>query len=290
MRPFTALGALCLLTAGVAGCGADATSDRTDTGADPAAARTRHVADSWRGSEAEARWREGFFPLDEAVQPPKGGFRGTDQLAFEARNFTVRGALSPKGDQGWVYRDGSTLRVTVMSPKDAYGSLNAYGEPKGAPLEVTAIQRGEMTVLTNQGMARVPAWLYTIKGYDTPLKQLAARPSKPPRNPVKRLDSDRDRIGVEPVSGLTTASANGRTLTVKVQHSCEASPAVDVLETRDSVVLTGWGIGAKKGALCHSIILDQPVTVTLDRPVGNRVLLDAYSGAPLSYNGWDNSE
>ncbi|MEU6012213.1 hypothetical protein [Streptomyces sp. NPDC047453] len=56
-----------------------------------------------------------------------------------------------------------------------------------------------------------------------------------------------------------------------------------VLETDGSVVLSTSVVGTKEGP-CTADLLGEMVTVKLDRPLGDRVLLDAFTGRPVP--GW----
>ncbi|WDV30833.1 hypothetical protein OIM90_03930 [Streptomyces sp. AD16] len=74
-------------------------------------------------------------------------------------------------------------------------------------------------------------------------------------------------------------------MTVVASHgACDDGPAVEALETRDSVVLSGSVKGEEPGN-CTKQAIEQRVTVKLERPVGERVLLDAHTGQPLPYAG-----
>ncbi|MFF0399559.1 hypothetical protein ACFYSJ_27915 [Streptomyces sp. NPDC005248] len=64
--------------------------------------------------------------------------------------------------------------------------------------------------------------------------------------------------------------------------ACDDGPAVDVLETGGTVVLSASVVGTKDGP-CTSQLLAKEVTVKLDRPVGDRVLLDAFTGRPVPH-------
>ncbi|MGW0703311.1 hypothetical protein ACWD0A_29185 [Streptomyces sp. NPDC002867] len=57
---------------------------------------------------------------------------------------------------------------------------------------------------------------------------------------------------------------------------------MDVLETRGSVVLSA-SVKSPKTGDCSTQAKKKHVTVKLDRPVYDRVLLDAYTGRPVPY-------
>ncbi|MFJ5216817.1 hypothetical protein ACIP98_19120 [Streptomyces sp. NPDC088354] len=282
MRSFALLGVLCLFTMGSAGCG-------TTVGADAAAPRMRQVADAWKGTEAARAWREGYYPLEDAVRLPDGAFHNEeDKLAYLHRNFTLRRALpgstARHGHIRWT--SGASLPATIMTARQAYETLDRDDDGPGAgdaPLTVTEAVLGTTTLNTSRGPARVPAWLFTLDGYDTPLKRVAVAPSKPPRAPVRSLSEGTD--SGSPLYGLRSVAEDGRSVTVGAAHgACDDGPTVDVLETRDSVVLSGGVRGVDDGPCTMQLLVD-PVTVRLDRPLGGRLLLDAFTGAPVTMTG-----
>jgi hypothetical protein len=272
---------------GATGCGqetapgGDEVGDRTPT----ATNRARQVSDAWAGSEAARLWRQGYFPLDESVQLPEGGFRDkADERAYVTQNFALRGSLpkSPpqKGEVRW--RSGGSLTVPVTAVQTAYEKL-ARGSNSGPRLTVTGARLGEMTVFTSRGQATVPAWHFTLDGYDTPLKRVAVSPSKLPRPPIKAKSLQEASDALWPLAGLTTMSQDDRTVGLVAHHgSCDDGPSVDVLETEDNVVLSA-SIRNRSDGPCTDDLHMKKVTVKLDRPVGDRMLLDAFTGRPVPY-------
>lgn len=269
--------------AAVSGCGSQKATVSGDT--DVLTDRARQVAKAWDGSAAAAAWRAGYYPMGEAVQLPQGGLRSqADKQAYENRNFVLRGELpgtGPKhGKVTWV-GDGEIARPLV-SVDESYRTLvstHVSGEPH---LTVTGAELGEMTIATSRGPATVPAWLFTLDGYATPLKQAAAEPSKRPPSPIKAA---RDIPGY-PLNRLIRITDDGRSVTVVALHGvCDDGAEVDVLETRGSVVLSATVKGHEDGSTCTKQARMQQVTVKLERSVGDRVLLDARTGQPVPYKG-----
>lgn len=281
MRPFTLLGVVCLLTVGSLGCGTEPAGD--DVGADTITPRMRQVAKAWKGSDAARAWRAGFYPLEDVVRLPEGAFHnGADKLAYLSGNFTLRGPLPGAADRRGRIRwtNGESLPATITTARQAYETLDGADGGDGDPLVVTKATLGQMTLRTSRGPARVPAWLFTLDGYDTPLTYVAVGSSKLPRAPVPPLSQATDNGS--PLHGLQSVAADGRSVTVRVGHgACDDGPAVDVLETGDSVVLAGTVRGANDGP-CTAQLLVDPVTVRLDRPLGERLLLDAFTGKPVT--------
>ncbi|MER6313304.1 hypothetical protein ABT237_05990 [Streptomyces sp. NPDC001581] len=246
--------------------------------------RMEQVAAAWEGSAALRQWREGFHPLGEQDWQPPGGFRsGEDKAAYIGKSFVLRTelpvTLPPATPVRWP--DGSTLTLPLQSAAQAYGEIDE--DPDRAPaLTVTGVRFGETTVRTSRGPARVPAWLFTVEGYETPLARIAVAPQEFPKPPIEPLGTFDG--GTAPL--LAHTAAPGATeLTVQAGHgSCDGGVAVDVLEGADTVVLAGRilpGVEPGQGGGCDAVMHTQSVTVTPARPVGARLLVDAATGAPL---------
>jgi hypothetical protein len=276
-------------TGAVAGCGSEKAGGsrsevRDGDQAPESEARARQVADAWDGSEAAEAWSKGYYPMGEAVQLPENAFRDdADKRAYMTQNFVLRGELpaTPYKDGQVKWESGGSLTLPLMGARKAYETLGR-GSNAGPHLTVTAAELGEMTLATSRGPATVPAWLFILEGYDTPLKRVALSPSKLPEPPIKpagQVPTDE----LAPLDRLVEVAANGRSVTVVATHgSCDDGPAVDVLETGGSVVLSASVVGTKDGP-CTADLRGEKVTVTLDRPVGDRVLLDAFTGRPVPH-------
>ncbi|MFD5818275.1 hypothetical protein [Streptomyces sp. NPDC127038] len=270
-----------LAAASTLGCGDAATpgGDRAVVGTE----RAREVAAAWTGSEAARVWRQGYYPLGDAVQLPDKAFHDdNDKHAYITGNFRLEaplpGTTKPEGEVRWS--DGRSLTLPLTTARSAYDEL-ARGGNSGPSLRVTGARLGTMTLLTSRGTATVPAWLFTIKGYDTPLKRVAVTPGKLPRPPIGPVRKQTAALG--PLGGFEAVAGNGRTLTVRADHgACDDGPAVDVLETQDSVVLSASIRGVSDGP-CTSELRTEKVTVKLRGPFGRRILLDAFTGRPVPY-------
>ncbi|MFB6784645.1 hypothetical protein ACFCX0_47225 [Streptomyces sp. NPDC056352] len=283
-RSLSLLAAAALSAAGlgaVSGCGG-----QEDAGGDTAvmAHRARKVARAWDGSTAAAAWRVGYHPMGEVAQLPRGGLRSqADKRAYQDHNFVLRGTLPDTGPKDgrvtWI--GGGSLTRQLAGAVESYKTL-AGGRTGGKPhLTVTGAKLGEMSVATSRGPAVVPAWLFTLNGYVSPLKQAAVIPSPLPRPPIGRA------YGVPgyPLNQLVQIAAGGRSVTVVALHgACDDGPVVAVLETRGSVVLSGSVKHRKDdGGHCTKQARLQQVTVKLARPVGDRVVVDAHTGQPVPY-------
>ncbi|CAM5248233.1 hypothetical protein [Streptomyces coeruleorubidus] len=271
-----------------AGCGT-AEAGRTEPAPSPRSKdRAHRVAEAWDGSRAAAQWRAGYHPVAPVVQLPAGGLRDdADRRAYATGTFDLKAPLpSARGKSGRVtWKDGGSLTRPLVAAERAYRALDGNSAP-GPRLTVTKAESGDMTVLTSRGPATVPAWLFTLEGYATPLKTAAVNPSEVPKSPVAPLGQDVPTDVLAPLGGLTKVAEDGRSVTVVAHHgSCDDGPVVTALETRGSVVLSASVTGTDDGP-CTSDLRGEKVTVKLDRPVGDRVVLDAFTGRPVPYTEW----
>ncbi|MEV0905630.1 hypothetical protein [Streptomyces hokutonensis] len=246
--------------------------------------RAREVADAWPGSAAAAAWSRGYYPTADTTQPPESGWHSeADERAFESGTIVRSGKLPTTAiTQGKVaWRSGSTLSRPLMEPNTAYQSFAHYSS-KGPRLTVTGVKLGETTITTNRGTATVPAWLFTLDGYDAPLKQVAVTPSKLPEPPIGRAPQG-SAGGLWSIARLAGTAADGRSLTVRATHgACDDGPVVNVLETDESIVLYASVTGARSGP-CTAQLIEQNVRVELRQPLADRVVLDALTARPVPY-------
>ena len=246
--------------------------------------RARQVADAWRGSAAAMAWSRGYHPMADAVQLPESGWHGkADEQAYRAKNFLLRAALPTaapeRGKVEWA--KGTTLARPLWGARKAYRSF-AVNDVEGPRLTVTGAKLGGTTIATSRGPATVPAWLFTLEGYDTPLKRVAVTPSTLPRSPVAEAPQG-SAGGLNAIPVLIATAKDGRSVTVRATHgACDDGPVVRALETAGSVVLYASVTGARSGP-CTADMLARNVTVKLREPLGHRVLLDALTGRPVPY-------
>lgn len=269
--------------AAVSSCASQKAAAGGDT--DALADRARQVAAAWDGSDAAAAWRAGYYPMGEVVQLPRGGLRSqADKQAYENQSFVLRGELPSTGpkDGQVTWTGDESVTLPLVGADESYKALAGAridGEPH---LTVTGAKLGKMTMATSRGQATVPAWLFTLDGYATPLKQAAVVPSKLPKPPIKAA---REIPGL-PLNRLVKIAEDGRSVVVVALHRvCDEEPEVDVLETRGSVVLSAAAKNPGGGGKCTKQARMQQVTVKVSRPVGDRVLLDARTGQPVPYKG-----
>ncbi|MEV6107720.1 hypothetical protein AB0M28_23910 [Streptomyces sp. NPDC051940] len=287
MPRFRAPAALCALAAAVllvTGCGGKLPDPGGTEGFGAAVdpdARMREVAAAWEGTEVARNWRDGYYPLGEAEVLPEGAWRnGDDKIAHLERRFVLRGPQPPKPPARAEIRwdDGKALQTAVLPVESLY-PLAEEGSGGTKPLVITRVELGEIPMATSRGPARVPAWLLTVEGYATPIQRSAVDASDHPEAPVKALDG---WDSLEEVRNVRPYSADSRTLTVDVLHgACDKGPRAYLLETGRTVVVRG-DVESRDPGPCEASLHSTPVTVELTAPVGDRILLDAVTGLPLS--------
>ncbi|WP_416956276.1 hypothetical protein [Streptomyces sp. Agncl-13] len=278
LAPF--LGA-CLLT----GCGdSPHTADSQAISLPKQEKRARQVADAWRGSASATAWNEGYYPMGDAVQIPESGWHSkADERAYATKNFVLRGSLpTTTPDHGTVeWGSRNTLPRPLWGAQQAYRSF-ALNQSDGPQLTVTGARLGTTTITTSRGPATVPAWLFTLKGYDTPLKRVAVTPSKLPKSPIGQVEQGAAG-GLRSITRLAETAMDDRSITVKATHgACDDGPVVKALESEENVVLYASIKGAQSGP-CNASMTEQSVKVELRRSLGDRTLLDALTGQPVPY-------
>lgn len=302
---------------GLAGC-AGTNGSGTDPGAEPPdsdvaaafAERAEVVAEAWRQNVATGAWRDGFVPLQELTVPPANGFADdAAKYAFMAGRYAADVPLPDAVPAPGTIRfpDGATLSVPLVSARDAYDALDQGDEPcRVAPavpppadhtpsgpdqvtstmaphvcaeLTVTGVTLGETRLRTSRGEATVPAWLFTLAGTTEPVARVAVAPSAVHEIPTPSLPDSPH------VPGLVTAqhldSVDGATLVYQLGvGACDYDIQPLVHETPEVVVVAG-SVRTKPG-VCTAMLKMEPVRVTLAEPLGDRVVVDAGTGVPLT--------
>ncbi|GGZ94732.1 hypothetical protein GCM10010329_15230 [Streptomyces spiroverticillatus] len=254
------------------------------------APRMRAVAKAWEGSAALTAMQRGFHPLARfRTTVPPGGLRSAaDRTAHLKGAYVVAGELPdtrPQPRATWP--DGTTRKAATLTAREAVEFLGeGSNDPDGGhTLKVTGARLGTTEVATSRGPTRVPAWLFTVAGYDAPFTYPAlAAPTFPdsPIAPLPRLyGADAAATG-----GPGSVTVEGRTLTVTVTHgSCTGPSAVKALESGDTVVLAVSVLPRKRprgpDEGCDLALRHSRATVELARPVGDRILLEAQQGIPV---------
>jgi hypothetical protein len=225
---------------------------------------------------------------NDNVNAPSGGFSDDDyKMAF------LDGSIITPTD--FPAGPASADRLPVMSAAEAFGLLQ--GQPAKVPtgdmtLDVTSIDFGTGLFQTDRGVRRLPAWLFQFQGVQDPAEVLAISPAA--------LFSPR-QVGDRESTVAATLGPNDRTLTVSFAGApagngpCDASYAMGVAESKTVVAVWVHGVVTKRPAkptstdvtnttipvACALPAYPRHLTTGLPGPLGNRVVVDAFSLAAV---------
>jgi hypothetical protein len=194
---------------------------------------------------------------------------------------------APDGVVTWP--GGSSMKVPVLSETRTFSELTSSKECPSCvttPLDVTAASPATLAVATSRGIAEVPAWAFTLKGVSGPVIQAALPPASyvtPGRNgspsAARLAPLGKAFTGAE----LGAVSADGRTLTLQLFGSpCDATWGGLATEAGGAVVIGGWEVDPNPNAPCAAVGVGFSTTVRLPAPVGDRVIIDASTGQPVT--------
>ncbi|MCZ4124215.1 hypothetical protein [Streptomyces sp. H39-S7] len=292
----------------VAGCGAEGVRTASDAPAgkgalvtadagrpDGAAARrAAEVAKAWTGSAAEQVWRKRYRPVDRTEWLPPDAFRSDgDKVAFMSGHLDLATQLPTTapgdGEATVTWSDGTTVTRPALTTRQVFDGLVMNRLPcEGAGcdrrLRVTGVKGGTRTQATSRGRATIPVWEFTIEGYAQPFAFPAVAPDRPPEESQTGLSAPEIK-GLASGVGWNGISSDGLVLDARVSHgSCEDILPGQVYETKDVVVLIGrvgpWKL--PKNAPCDAVMRTSPAQFRLSRPLGDRTVLDAARGNPLT--------
>ncbi|MER6946816.1 hypothetical protein ABT294_22560 [Nonomuraea sp. NPDC000554] len=236
---------------------------------------------TWRTSGAAKIWRKGFVPVgDLSVIPPKV----LKQIQHdEEYGWVVAGPLPAAPTEAQVrWDDGSAMRVTVISPREALVALSPWGaELSFSDDEVYKLTGATYTTMrleTVRGMATVPAWRLHFSNLPGPIDYVAV---------------DQDAVGtVEDAIGKHVSGEgvtdfkvlDERTLLVSYDYgSCGREP-LDVsprVREEPDVVVLGIDVPDQGDGPCAGVGLSGQDAIRLDEPLGDRVVLDVASRLPV---------
>ncbi|MFF4622323.1 hypothetical protein [Nonomuraea jabiensis] len=248
-------------------------------------ARAREVVARWDGSAGDRAWRSGFVPLG-GLQNPGGWTDPPAWAALSAHNGVWKLAAelpaNPLTAARLRWPDGSVSEVPLVTAADAYAGLSKPADfieeecpAKGCrPLRVTGAELGETTLATSRGTIRVPAWLFSVKGVGPKYVYVAVAPSAVTARPQAAEG------GSEEVMGFDLVAGKPRDLLLEYGHgSCDRVHGARAYETGKLVVVDVDEEGSS--GPCNLMLNIARTTVTLARPLGDRLVLDSGTGLPV---------
>ncbi|MEV0165068.1 hypothetical protein [Nonomuraea fuscirosea] len=252
-------------------------------------ARAREVAERWQGSADDRAWRNGFVALEvlnprgwnHARRVPAWVNRSSHNGAWRLATQLPTGSPT-RADVRWP--DGEVSPVPVVSAVRAYAEFSGPADPieeecpaKGCrPLRVTGAELGEVPLETSRGRIRVPAWMFTVEGVEQKKVHVAVDPSAVTPRP------ERTRGGEEEVMAYELVPGKPRELLLRYGYgACDSVRGPRAYETGDLVVVDMDERDTSSGEPCLLIRRSATATVTLARPLGDRLVLDLGTGLPV---------
>ena len=262
-----------------------------NVGAFDALARQEAVA--WARSPLAKAWRTGLVVLspDDLSSGPSGGFpSGQDKADFIDGELIFTGRVPSRAPAGVVtWPGGSRMKVPVLSEARTFSELTSGRQcPSCVPgsLDVTGAKATTLAVATSRGIAKVPAWAFTLKGVSGPVIQAALPPgsyvtpgSKGSPSAARLAPLGKAFTGAE----IEAMSADGRTLTLRLfAGPCDTTWGGLVTEADGAVVVGGWEVDPNPNAPCAAMLISLTTTVRLSAPVSDRVIINASTGQPAA--------
>ena len=262
----------------IGGCGAG--------GPGPAASRAQQASQlasalrQWSGFPVSASPRPLVLAAvagsPSRIADPRTGFRDSaDKSAYLDRAIDLPAALpaGPAAAAGYPLisaRQG--LRVLMSGP--------AQGAPATVRLKITGVRLGTRAFDTDRGAQRLPAWLFSFAGVQSPAAVLAVSPVRlytPPGIPSR----------TPPVVYRAVLGAGGRTLTAGFTGlaagtgPCTAGYSLRFAQSRTAVAVAVNEHDHPGSDSCSSVGYGRHATAVLPAPLAARVLVNAASGTAI---------
>ncbi|MEV6156933.1 hypothetical protein AB0L53_41995 [Nonomuraea sp. NPDC052129] len=237
---------------------------------------------TWRTSGASEIWRKGFVPLGDLSAMSQEVYKQIEH--DEEFGWVVAGPLpAPPAEAQVRWDDGSTMRVPVIGPRKALQALfhwpEEYTFPDGEAYKLTSATYTTMRLETLRGMATVPAWRLHFSNLPGPIDYVAVD-----QDAVGTVeDAVEERVSGEGITDFKVLDE--RTVWVSYDYgSCGGEP-LDVrtrVSEKPDVVVLGIDVPYRgSGGPCAGVGLSGHDVISLDQPLGDRVVLDVASGLPV---------
>ncbi|MEV4135539.1 hypothetical protein AB0J72_25595 [Dactylosporangium sp. NPDC049742] len=257
--------------------------------------RSQQVIAAWQASGADAAWRTGLvaLPSQELTRVPTASasiYVDGDQsdLAQKAKaalsdgHYRLAGTLPSiqPGQYEIDFPDGGKLTVPVVSAAQAYAAVDRGDGPcanRGCTLTITDAVLGTAVLRTSRGQIDVPAWQFTVTELTVPVIRIAVAPSAITMLPAPSLPP------AEGMTAVDSVTLTGQDLTLHYLAGCNVTETGAIHETGAEVVVAVIATPKPPGdnGVCLAIGRPATITVHLDAPLGNRVLLDAALSGPV---------
>ncbi|CAM3098579.1 hypothetical protein [Stackebrandtia soli] len=301
--------ALILAALTLAACGQGGPDEPTDPkDAEAFNERAEEVAAAWKDADPASAWADELRVFDVKTSPPKGvELTEAQSSAFFVGYFDLDAELPEDSfARSVTLPDDSEVAVEILNPHTAFEGLAFGGEPpadcanetepddgesddpdgtasNAAPctvLTVTKVEAGSTTRWTNHGLLSLPAYLYTVDGIEGEFSQVAVALPERPELPVVEVPEFELGEDMKSAAYLVSMSDSQLEYTIGV-GACDEKFRPLVHATDEFVIVAGSATYDGSEA-CTDQLIYQPVTVALDAPLGDRMVIDAVTGTMLT--------
>lgn len=237
------------------------------------------------------------FPVHASPRPivlvngpildPLGGFSdGQSKEAYMGGRFDRPPQLptGPATSQGYPVISAGSAVALLQSPSHRQTPAASTAATR---LTITGARFGKGTFLTDRGWKSMPAWLFSLGGVDGVVSVLAVAPSAqwlpPGWSPVGNFG--RPDIGAR-------IAADQRTLTLgftgaqSEKGPCGESYSLKLAELETAVLVTVIRHHNDSGSVaCTLVGYPRTASAVLSSPLGNRVVVEGFSGGVIAATG-----
>ncbi|MGH8791746.1 MAG: hypothetical protein ACRDXX_03770 [Stackebrandtia sp.] len=303
------------LLAAACGQGADDEAGDASKAEKAFAERGKAVAEAWDDVDLDAEWTEDLVLLDQIATLPEGAeLDEAQESGFNAGWYELDAELPDElpGDQAKI--DGDALDVDVYDAQTAYDQALAVGgePPADCPREPVPDETadgagddddavghtavcGVLTVVgaepattqrwTSRGMAELPAWDFAVEGVEGSVTVVAFEPVQATQLPQVDIgEYDDAPEGTKSAERLESIDDATVTFLLGV-GACDTDPRPLAYEADDVVVVAGTA-EYDGSEMCTDELVYEPVSVDLDAPLGDRMVVDGVFGRVLSMSGY----
>jgi hypothetical protein len=180
--------------------------------------------------------------------------------------------------------DGEVSQVPLITAASAYEEFSKPADlieeecpAKGCrPLRATGAKLGKVPLETSRGTIQVSAWLFTVEGVEQKRVPVAVDPSAVTARP------EQVQGAVEKVMAFDLVAGKPDELLLRYGYgTCDTVHGARAYETDQVVVVDVDERRFDSAEVCPAILKTATITVTLARPLGDRLVLDSGAGLPV---------